>query len=125
MKVEYEYALVRLVPRVEREEFINIGVVLYCRKQRYADFFYHTDHEKWRALYANIDVQLVDAHLRSFKSICLGSPEGGDLADLEIAERFRWLAANRSTMVQCSPVHTGIAESIQETHQNLLNRLVL
>lgn len=121
----YEYAVVRLVPRVDREEFLNVGVLLYCRKQRYADLLYHLDEHRCFALYGEMDLIQIKKHLDSMKVICYGLPEGGRIAQLEQAERFRWLTANRSTIIQCSPVHPGICQDAISTHRELLHRLVL
>lgn len=121
----YEYAVVRLVPRVEREEFVNVGVALYCKKYQYAEFLYHLDTNKLKALCPDIDIENIEKHLLSFQRICTGDKAYGKIAHLEQAERFRWLTANRSTIIQCSPVHTGMCLSPQETHKELMDKLVL
>lgn len=121
----YEYAVVRLVPRIEREEFINIGVLFYCRKQRYAALFYHLDEQRCRCLSNDLDISQITGHLDSIQAICDGLPEGGDLARLDQTERFRWLTANRSTLIQCSAVHPGLCEDAETTHRELFDRLVL
>lgn len=124
-RTSYEYAVVRVVPRVEREEFINVGVALYCKKQRYAQFKFQINESKLLAIYAGADVDELNKHLASFQNICAGDKDAGKIASLEQAERFRWLTANRSTLIQCSPVHTGLCFSADETHQTLLEKLVL
>lgn len=124
-KTVYEYAVVRVVPRVEREEFINVGVALYCKKQRYADVKLFVDEAKCRALYADVDLALILRHLDSFKRICVGDKGAGKLAELEQAERFRWLTAKRSTLIQCSVLHPGLCVSAEETHQTLFDKLIL
>lgn len=121
----YEYATVRLVPRVEREEFINIGVLLYCRKQRYAQLLYRIDPDRCAFLYPEIDLDQLKRHLDSMQHICLGNKEGGDLANLDQTERFRWLTAKRSTWIQCSAVHPGLCLDAASTHQELFHKLVL
>lgn len=121
----YEYAVVRVVPRVEREEFVNVGVVIYCRKQRYASLLFHVDENKLEALYSNIDIALIRSHLRSFQRICEGEKDAGMIAKLEQDERFRWLTANRSTVIQCSATHTGLCYSAKETHHELFKKLIL
>ncbi len=120
----YEYAVVRLVPRVEREEFVNVGVLLYCRKQRYADILFELDEERCCLLSKDIDFDQIRAHLESMKQVCLGSKAGGALAQLDQTERFRWLTAKRSTMIQCSAVHPGLCLDAAETHQELFKKLV-
>jgi len=121
----YEYAVVRVVPRVEREEFINVGVALFCRKQRYAAVKFHLDEHKLKAIYKDIDLGLIKAHLESFQRICIGEKNAGKIATLEQDERFRWLTANRSTLIQCSPTHIGMCIAAEDTHQQLLKNLVL
>lgn len=121
----YEYAVVRVVPRVDREEFVNVGVALYCRKQRYAAVKIFVDERKCRAIDPEIDLELIRKHLDSFQLICSGSKDGGRLAMLEQAERFRWLTAKRSTIIQCSVSHPGLCVSAEETHQELFEKLVL
>lgn len=124
-KTLYEYAVVRLVPRVEREEFINVGVALYCRKYRFANVLFDIDEVRARSLFPDMDIEMIKAHLESFVKICTGAKDGGKLATLDQTERFRWLTANRSTIIQCSPVHPGLCEDPAETLQLLFNKLVL
>lgn len=121
----YEYAVVRLIPRVEREEFVNVGVLLYCRKQRYANILFHVDEGRCELLCKDIDFDQIRAHLESMKQVCLGSKAGGALAQLDQTERFRWLTAKRSTLIQCSAVHPGLCLDAEKTHQGLFEKLVL
>lgn len=121
----YEYAVIRVVPRVEREEFVNVGVALYCRKQRYADVKLHVDKSKLRALFKEVDVEMIERHLDSFRRICIGDKKAGRIATLEQAERFRWLTANRSTLIQCSATHPGMCISAEKTHGELFDKLIL
>jgi len=121
----YEYSVVRVVPRVERQEFVNVGVALFCRKQRYADVKIHVDAQKLKALCKDIDVDMIIRHLDSFRKICLGDKAAGKIASLDQTERFRWLTANRSTLIQCSATHPGMCISAEETHQELFEKLVL
>lgn len=121
----YEYAVLRLVPRVDREEFINVGVLLLCRKQKYASIKYHLDEKRCLALFPNIDLELIKNQIRLFDIICQGKKEGGLIASQELHERFRWLTANRSTMLQCSPVHIGLTENASETLEQLFKDLVV
>jgi hypothetical protein len=121
----YEYAIVRVVPRVEREEFVNVGVALYCKKQRYAAVRIFVDKQKLKALAPEIDLELIEAHLNSFQRICAGEKGAGRIAELEQAERFRWLTAKRSTLIQCSVVHPGLCLSAVETLEELFEKLVL
>jgi hypothetical protein len=121
----YEYATVRLVPRVEREEFVNVGVLLFCRKQRYAKLLYHIDTKRCLLLCPDLDFDQLIAHLDSMQHICMGNKEGGALAKLDQTERFRWLTAKRSTWIQCSAVHPGLCLDAASTHSELFHKLVL
>lgn len=121
----YEYAVVRVVPRVEREEFVNVGVALFCRKQKYAQLMYRVSEVKLKAMFPEVDIELINHHLESFRRICAGEKGAGRIAELDQAERFRWLTANRSTLIQSSVTHPGMCFSAAETHQELFERLVL
>lgn len=121
----YEYAIVRVVPQVDREEFVNVGVALYCKKQKFADVRIHVDKQKLQAIDPTIDLELIERHLDSFRRICIGAQDGGSIALLEQAERFRWLTAKRSTLVQCSVVHPGLCISAEDTLAELFEKLVL
>lgn len=121
----YEYAVIRLIPCVEREEFVNVGVALYCKKQRYAQVKVFVDEQKCKAIFTEVDLELIAKHLDSFQRICAGDKTAGQLAALEQAERFRWLTAKRSTLIQCSVVHPGMCIDAAKTHQELFEKLVL
>ncbi|NGF57110.1 DUF3037 domain-containing protein [Parapedobacter sp. SGR-10] len=121
----YEYAVVRVVPRVEREEFVNVGVALYCRRQRFAAVRIHVDRDRLRAIDPDVDIDLIERHLESFQRICAGERDGGQIAQLDQAERFRWLTAKRSTMIQCSVSHPGLCVDAQQTLDELFAKLVL
>jgi hypothetical protein len=115
----FDYAILRVVPRVERQEFINAGVVVFCRERRYLDARIHLDEARLRALWPAADVELVQQHLEAVPLICAGDPSGGPIARLSQSERFLWLIAPRSTILQPSPVHTGVLEETE----GLLDRL--
>lgn len=120
----FEYAVIRLVPRVEREEFFNVGVILYCAKQRFLKTVYKLNLEKLHALCLDVDCNELEKNLQAFVNICDGN-NGGPIAQLDIASRFRWLTATRSTVVQCSKVHPGFCDDASETLIKLYNKLVL
>jgi len=107
-KEQYEYAVIRIVPQVEREEFLNVGVVLFCAKHKFLQCRYHLNEERVLALSPELDLVEMKQHLHSFEQICAGNAEGGPIARLGIAERFRWLTATRSTVLQTSKVHPGL-----------------
>ena len=104
----YDWVTVRVVPRVERGEFINAGVAVYCRQLDYLGAAVDLDEARVRALDPAVDVVTVARHLRSVEALCAGAAEAGANAARPPGERFRWLAAPRSTVVQPSPVHTGL-----------------
>jgi hypothetical protein len=110
-KDQYEYAVIRIVPQVEREEFLNVGVVLYCAKHKFLQCRYHFNEERVLALFPDLDILEMKLHLHSFEQICAGDPEAGPIARLGIAERFRWLTATRSTVLQTSKVHPGLCSN--------------
>jgi len=121
----FEYAVVRVVPRVEREEFLNAGVILYCAKLRYLKSISLLDEERTRIFCRSIDLDEVGKHLQAFVSICKGGNESGPIGKLDPASRFRWLTAARSTVIQTSKVHPGFCTDPEETLQRLFKQLVL
>jgi hypothetical protein len=120
----FEYAVIRVVPRVEREEFLNVGVILYCSSQRFLQTIYHINKERLCAFSADVDMAELEARLIAFKQICAGSAQGGPIGKLPIASRFRWLTAARSTIVQTSAVHPGLCADATETLFRLYEELV-
>ena len=121
----FEYAIIRVVPRVEREEFLNVGVILYCPAQKFLQTAFTLDRVRLCAFCATIDLQEVEEHLRAFEQIALGRPEGGPIGRLDMASRFRWLTATRSTVVQSSKVHPGLCTDPQITLSRLHAKLIL
>jgi DUF3037 family protein len=120
----FEYALLRVVPRVERGEFINAGVVLYCQEARFLGARVHLDPERLRALDPHLDPETVLAHLEVACRVCAGGPQAGAVGLMPPVHRFGWLVAPRSTVVQPSPVHTGLAEDPEEAIEHLLRVMV-
>lgn len=121
----FEYAVVRVVPRVEREEFMNVGVVLYCKKLKFLRAIITVNEQRICCFTNHDEAQNIKANLKAFELICQGSPEGGPIAQLDEASRFRWLTATRSTVVQASKVHPGLSEDPQQTLERLHEQLVL
>lgn len=121
----FEYAVIRAVPRVEREEFINIGVVLYCPKLKFLQCVYTIDDERLQAFCKQLDVEQLTHNLYAFEQICIGSIQGGPIGKLDAASRFRWLTATRSTVVQASKVHPGFSANPSATLLRLHEQLVL
>jgi hypothetical protein len=107
----FEYAVLRVVPRVERGEFINAGVILYCRTLGFLEAAIHLDRARLKALAPDADAATIEAHLDSVVRICRGGPDAGPIGALPQPERFRWLVAPRSTVIQVSEVHEGVTEN--------------
>jgi hypothetical protein len=120
----FEYAIIRVVPRVEREEFLNAGVILYCSSLRFLQTIFHLDEERIKVFAEDIDIVQLEKRLQAFEKICAGDKEGGPIASLPPASRFRWLTAARSTVVQTSPVHPGLCNNAFETLVKLYSQLV-
>lgn len=120
----FEYALLKVVPRMERGEMINAGVVVYCRARRFVEARTYLDEGRLRALDAHADVEGVRAALRAVEGICLGGERAGQAAGDDAGRRFRWLIAPRSTVVQPGPVHTGLTVDPSGEAERLLDLLV-
>lgn len=120
----FEYAVVRVVPRVEREEFINAGIILYCRDQRFLGVRFSVDEHRLTALCPLLDIEELKEHLYAFEQIALGNKDAGPIARLDLAGRFRWLTATRSTVVQASKVHPGLCRDAGEMLERLHGQLV-
>ncbi len=121
----FDYAVLRIVPRVEKGEFINAGVILFCPERQFLAARTHLDQARLLALWHDIDLPLVRAHLGSFEQVGEGAPEAGPIARLPLRERFHWLVAPRSTIIQLSAVHTGLCEDPGATLDKLFQQLVL
>ncbi|MBP6688125.1 MAG: DUF3037 domain-containing protein [Lacibacter sp.] len=124
-KFTFEYAIIRVVPRVEREEFLNVGVIVFCKRPAFLEMKYMLDEKRILALHPKIDLDDVRRHLHAFEQISKGNKEAGPIALLDHAARFRWLTAKRSTVVQTSAVHPGICSDAEKTVQKLLEQLVV
>ena len=120
----FEYALLRVVPRVERGEFINAGVVLHCSEANFLDARVYVDPDRLSALDSTLDHASVLAHLEAARVVCAGGDRAGPIGLLPRSQRFGWLVAPRSTVVQPSPVHTGFAADPGEALKHLLRTMV-
>jgi hypothetical protein len=120
----FEYAVIRLVPRVEREEFVNVGVIVYCAAQSFLRVKFEIDERKLRAFAPDLEIAEIEKHLRAFEQISHGGERAGALGKLSAGARFRWLVAPRSTIVQTSPVHTGLCENAEAALNRLLDLMV-
>jgi hypothetical protein len=120
----FEYAVIRVVPKVEREEFMNVGVIVYCQSPAYLDASFTLDEERLRVLSPGLEMNEIKKHLAAFCEICKGGPNAGPIGRLDMGSRFRWLTATRSTVLQCSKVHPGLSPDPAATLKNLHARLV-
>ncbi|MEO6314266.1 MAG: DUF3037 domain-containing protein [Chitinophagaceae bacterium] len=121
----FEYAVLRIVPKVEREEFLNVGVVLYCPQKKFLEVKFHLDCERIKAFACELDIPEIGQYLQAFEKICAGTKDSGPIGKLGVADRFRWLTATRSTVVQTSKTHTGLCKDVKETLNHLYTQLVL
>ncbi len=121
----YDYAIVRVVPCAERGEFVNAGVVLHCSERAFLKSLVHVDEPRLRGMWPDVDVDLVKHHLEAFPKVSAGDPEAGPLAGLTRRERFHWLSAPRNTIIQVSPVHSGMTSDPEATLDDLFKRLVI
>jgi hypothetical protein len=120
----FDYAILRVVPRVERGEFVNAGVILFCLERDFLQARVELDASRLRALWPEADIELVRQHLEAVPRICAGSPDAGPIARLSQRERFHWLVSPRSTIIQVSPVHSGLCETPERALNDLFHRMV-
>lgn len=121
----YEYAVIRVVPRVEREEFVNVGVILCSKKEKFLESKIHLDERKLLALDPEVDLALLQDYLNSFTKICEGKKSSSPIAGMDPASRFRWLTAQRSSMIQTSRPHGGLTEDLKKTLDELFAQFVV
>jgi hypothetical protein len=120
----FDYAVLRVVPRVDREEFMNAGVILFCLEQRFLHAEFHIDPNRLYALSPGLDLEVVKQHLEAVVRLCKGGAETGPIGELSQRERFHWLVAPRSTIIQTSAVHSGLCEAPELATQHLMEQLV-
>jgi hypothetical protein len=119
----YDYAIVRVVPRVERGEFVNAGVILFCRTRRFLGARIWLDAARVAALAPQLDIDELKRHLAIIPLVCAGGADAGPIGALPLAERFHWLVAPRSAMIQTSPVHSGLCDAPEAALDELLETL--
>ena len=120
----YEYAVIRFVPKIERQEFFNIGLVLFSKKEKYIRIQFSVCHKKFELMHCKIDLKDLQQNLENFEKVANGAKDGGEIAKLEIPERFRWLTAVRSSVVQTSRPHPGKTKDLDGTFKRLFGELV-
>ena len=121
----YEYAIIRVVPRVEREEFLNVGVILFCKRAKFIKMLYAVNEAKLVLFSEDFDLEQLELNLSSFQKIAHGGKEGGPIGEFDIPSRFRWLTAIRSSAIQTSRPHTGLCTDLEQTVHRLFDELVL
>ncbi|WP_281298560.1 DUF3037 domain-containing protein [Flavobacterium limnophilum] len=121
----YEYAVIRVVPKVEREEFLNVGIILFCKRAKFIKMLYTVNEAKLVLFSEDFDLEQLELNLSSFQKIAHGGKAGGPIGEFDIASRFRWLTAIRSSAIQTSRPHTGLCTDLEATVQRLFNELVL
>ncbi len=124
-KLLYEYAVIRVVPRVEREEFINVGIIVFCKRARIIHVEYQLDADKLRGVCPDIDLEAVEANLLAFQKIGKGDVNGGPIAQEDPPSRFRWLTAVRSSVIQTSRPHQGFSSDLEKTTRKLFEEQVM
>ena len=122
--VTYDYAIVRVVPKVERAEFVNVGVIVSCPPRDLLLARIEIDEQRLMALDPTLDLQSVRAHLAAIPTICAGGEQAGPIGKLSQRERFHWLVAPRSTIIQTSPAHTGSGRDLEAVAERLLETMV-
>jgi Protein of unknown function (DUF3037) len=120
----YDYAVIRVVPRVEREEFANVGILLSCEATAYLEARIELDEARLGAIDPTIDIESLRRHLDAIAAICRGGPDAGPIGQLPLRARFHWLTAKRSSIIQTSPVHMGKCSDMAATMEHLLDRMV-
>lgn len=123
-KVVYEYAVIRVVPKIEREEFINVGLILFSKRKRFIRFQYQIPEKKIKCFCEEFDLTQVQENLESFAKICSGAKDGGPIAQMEADEKFRWITAVKSSSIQSSRPHPGFSSDLNQTFDRLFMELV-
>jgi hypothetical protein len=120
----YDYSIIRVVPRVEREEFVNVGVIVSCPERGFLEARIEVDERRLTALDPTLDLETIRAHLAAILAVCAGGEAAGPIGQLSQRERFRWLVAPRSTIIQTSPVHAGTCKNPAAVLEHLLSAMV-
>ncbi len=120
----FEYAIVKIIPRVERGECLNVGVVLFCKKSKYLKVKFGFNEQRILQAFPWADVHDIEQHLQAFEQICIGNNQPGTIASLDVQSRFKWLTAKRSTVIQTSETHPGFCTNVDLKLEQLFNELV-
>lgn len=121
----YEFAIIRIVPKVEREEFFNVGAILFSKRKKFLGIKFEINRSRLEAFSPELDIDTLNAYLRAWKMVCEGAPEGGAIGKMDLASRFRWLTASRSTIIQSSEPHPGLCLDPEKELVDLFQKYVL
>lgn len=121
----FKYAIIKIVPKVEREEFFNVGVILFCKRKKFLDIKYEINPDKFKAFSLEIELETLNDYLNAWKLICEGNAAGGSIGALELSERFGWLSACRSTIIQSSITHSGLCLDPEKELDDIFKKYVL
>jgi hypothetical protein len=124
-KFIFKYAIIRIVPKVEREEFFNVGVILYCKRTKFLDIKFNIDENKLKVFSSEIKLELFNDYLKAWKLVCEGNSASGKIGQLELSERFGWLTASRSTLIQSSPTRSGLCHEPNKALEEIFEQYVL
>jgi len=123
-KYLYEYAIIRVLPVVEREEFVNVGIILFCKSEKFIKVYIATNEDKLLSFSKDLDIEQIKLNLQAFEKIAMGKEKSGPIALLDVPERFRWLTAVRSSAIQTSRPHPGMCNDLEQTAKRLFEELV-
>jgi hypothetical protein len=123
-KNTYEYSIIRLVPRVERGECLNVGVIVFCKRINFLDLRIEINEKRITSAFPSINLTEIQKNLDAYQKICRGSNDGGPIASLDQPSRFRWLTAKRSTIIQSSEIHPGLTSNPEQTLDHLYQSLI-
>lgn len=121
----FKFAIIRIVPKVEREEFFNVGVIVFCKRTKFLDIKYHIDQDKLNAFSPEIEFDILNDYLKAWKLICKGDTDGGPIGKLDLPDRFGWLTACRSTVIQSSTTRSGLSTDPKKELEDIFNKYVL
>jgi len=124
-KYTFEYAIIRIVPKVEREEFFNVGVILFSKRKKFLGIKYCINPDKLKAFSPEVELMVFNDYLKAWELICDGEPHGGRIGQMELSDRFRWLTACRSTIIQSSKTHPGLSENPESELEAIFKTYVL
>lgn len=124
-KFTFKYAIIRIVPKVEREEFFNVGVIVFCKRTKFLDIKFNINETKLKAFSCKIELSLLNDYLKAWKMVCEGNSASQKIGQLDLSDRFGWLTANRSTIIQSSQIHSGVTDNPKEALKDIFENYIL